>query len=383
VSDLSLPILVTWVLGFSLVALAIGLAFLTIRYVPLIVRIFEEQPLFLPLRLAPRDGGESVRFPTEDGLMLAGSYFPARTAERAGVLVFCHEFLSDRWSFDPYTDSLRDLGFDVFAFDFRNHGESDSDPRYSPLQWATDHEVRDLRAALDYLRSRPDHDRSGFGLFGVSRGGSAALLVSAEAADVWGVVTDGAFPTRGTMIAYIRRWEEIYVRDSWIRALIPNIALDYLAWVTRLVCQRRLNCRFPDVETAVSRIAPRPWLAIHGEKDAYIGKNIIETLLTRAGEPKEFWLVPEAKHNRCREREPEAYSARLLDFLDRFAPRRPQIAAEPQANLAAVQGLEEVESELESSIPSRTSSPLTTRFETTIRISMAAQPGEVHSSVSS
>ena len=77
------------------------------------------------------------------------------------MLVFCHEYLSDRWSFQPYADGLRDLGFDLFTFDFRNHGASDSDPVYQPLQWVTDHEVRDLRAALAYLRSRPDRDPAG------------------------------------------------------------------------------------------------------------------------------------------------------------------------------------------------------------------------------
>ena len=43
-------------------------------------------------------------------------------------------------------------------------------PDYAPLQWATDYEVRDLRAALAWLRNRPDHDPAGFGLVGVSRG---------------------------------------------------------------------------------------------------------------------------------------------------------------------------------------------------------------------
>ena len=81
--------------------------------------------------------------------------------ERAGVVVFCHEFLGDRWSFQPYTDGLRDLGFDLFTFDFRNHGTSATEPGYEPLQWVSDREVRDLRAALAYLRSRPDRDPAG------------------------------------------------------------------------------------------------------------------------------------------------------------------------------------------------------------------------------
>ena len=42
------------------------------------------------------------------------------------MIVYCHEYSSDRWSFHPYVDHLRDLGFDLFTFDFRNHGDERS-----------------------------------------------------------------------------------------------------------------------------------------------------------------------------------------------------------------------------------------------------------------
>ena len=124
------------------------------------------------------------------------------------------------------------------------------------------------------------------------------------------------------------RWAEIYVRSPLLLALFPR-------WLYQLpglgrACvdsQRRLKCRFPDVETAVRRLAPRPWLMIHGERDTYIGPEIARSLFDHAREPKELWLVPEAKHNRCRECEPEAYAARLTEFLDQYAPRRPVTAA--------------------------------------------------------
>src|SRR4029077_8971117 len=92
-------------LTLSLLALGTAAAFvayLIVRYTPIIMRIFEEKPMFLPLRVPPRSDGEDVRFPTSDGLELSGTYLPARSEQRSGVLVFCHEFLSDRWSFEPY-----------------------------------------------------------------------------------------------------------------------------------------------------------------------------------------------------------------------------------------------------------------------------------------
>jgi pimeloyl-ACP methyl ester carboxylesterase len=305
-------------------ALAVVLViYLTVKYAPIIAQKFEEPPLFLPLRVAPEEQGEPVEFVTGDGLTLAGTYLRARTAGRAGVIVYCHEFLSDRWSYRPYVDHCRDLGFDVFTFDFRNHGESHAEAGFEPMHWASDREVRDLQAALAYLRTRPDRDPAGFGLFGVSRGGTTALLIAPSERDVWGVVTDGAFPTIGTMMAYILRWAELYLRNPLVRGMVPRWLYRVLARSGRRNSERRRGCRFPDVERAVARLAPRPWLVIHGQRDTYVSPEVVEELFRSGNGPREMWLVPDAKHNRCREREPEAYAGRLLDFIDRYAPRRP------------------------------------------------------------
>ncbi len=307
----------------------------SLRYAPVIGRIFEERPMFLPLRLNAEPGGEDVHFNTEDGLTLAGTYYPAQSRARVGVIVFCHEYLGDRWSFEPYTNKLRAIGYDVFTFDFRNHGGSGTGSNYRPLQWATNHEINDLRSALAYLQSREDADPAGVGLFGVSRGGSTALLVAGGDPTIWGVITDGAFPTRGTMLSYIMRWAEIYVSNPYLWKSMPTWFFRVVARVARVRSERRLNCRFPDVERAVSRLSPRPWLMIHGEKDAYIGTNIARCLFENARNPKEMWLVPKAKHNRCREIAPEAYALKVTDFLRRFAPRRELSQSERSMNAQA------------------------------------------------
>lgn len=316
-----LPIL----LVLTLAAIAVSMAYLIVRYTPIICRIFEEMPMFLPLRLPPRSDGEDVRLTTADGLELRGSYLKARGGRRTGVIVFCHEFLSNRWSYFPYADSLRDLGFDLFTFDFRNHGESAGAADYQPLQWVSDHEVRDLQTVLDYLRSREDRDPAGFGLFGISKGGGTALVAAARSRDVWGVITDGAFPTQGTMLAYVKRWAEIFVESkllcSLLRDYAPTSLFAMLCVVARRRAARRLSCRFPNIEKAVARITPRPWLMIHGAKDAYIGPAIAESLFARAGEPKELWIVPGAKHNRCREVDAREYARRVDAFLGRSSPR--------------------------------------------------------------
>jgi pimeloyl-ACP methyl ester carboxylesterase len=313
------------VLGIGVFALCGGLVvlFTLLKYTPLITRIFLAQPPFMPLKVRPIELGERVDFMTDDGLRLSGSYLRARTEQQLGLIVFCHEYLSDRWSFRPYADHLRDLGYDLFSFDFRNHGASESEPDFEPIQWTSDREVRDVRAALRYLRTRPDHDPAGFGLFGVSRGGTAALLAAATQDDVWGVVTDGAFPTHGTMTPYIIRWADIYVTNPFIRGLLPGWLYNLLSWNARRYAEKWMRCRFPSVEAAAARLGPRPWLMIHGQQDKYISPEIVQGLFSHGSNPRELWLVPEAGHNACRESDPAQYQARIWDFLERYAPRRP------------------------------------------------------------
>ena len=103
---LSTQLLIIFLIPTVLLLACIG--YLTFRYVPIVSRIFEEKPLFHPLRLDPPGEGENVVFPSMDGTRLHGTYLHARTPRRKGVIVFCHEFLSDRWSYQPYVDHLRD-----------------------------------------------------------------------------------------------------------------------------------------------------------------------------------------------------------------------------------------------------------------------------------
>ena len=316
--------------GLAALAFIGFLTYVLCTYLGVVVRIFEEKPLFIIPRGQPVPGSEEVRFPTADGLTLAGSYLRTPQPTRRGVVLFGPEFGSNRWSCSTYCAGLLQNGFDVFTFEFRNQGESDSQPGYEPLQWVTAGEVADVQAALAYLKRRPDADPRGVGVFGVSRGGGAALC--AAAADPWVrcVVTDGAFATVTTMVPYMRKWVAIYSDflrlqrwlPEWIYILIARLALRHLG--------RRRRCRFPSMERAIARIAPRPLLMIHGGADTYIKPEIARKLFARAREPKEFWLVEGAKHNQALHVANGAYQARVLEFFTRHlaGPTLPEPAGQ-------------------------------------------------------
>jgi fermentation-respiration switch protein FrsA (DUF1100 family) len=303
------PILLV-VLGLTLLYIH-----LLINYFKYLERIFQEKPLFIIPRGQPTAGAEDVWFPTPDGLKLRGCYLRTEAVQRQGVILFGLEFGSNRWACVPYCQRLLEQGYDIFTFEPRGQGESVAQPGYEPLQWITDHEVRDMNAAVAYLKSRPDADPRGIGFFGVSKGGGAGLLASARDPYVRCFVTDGIFATYTTMVPYMRKWIALYSTRFWLQAILPSWYYGRVARACLKRLERMRHCRFLDLEPALARLAPRPLLMIHGGADTYIKPEMARTLFQRARQPKEFWLVEGAKHNQAIQVAAEAYHLRVLAFF--------------------------------------------------------------------
>jgi uncharacterized protein len=285
------------------------------RYLPYIVRIFEERPLFIIPRGEPVADAEDVRLVTPEGLTLRGSYLRTTTPNRRGVILFGLEFGSNRWACVAYTHFLRAAGFDIFSFEPRSQGDSDCQPGYEPLQWVTEFEVRDFQTALAYLKARADADPRGIGFFGISKGGSAGVIAAASDPQVRCFVTDGIFATHTTMLPYMRKWATIYVDRFWVHTILPNWMYGVFARACLRRVRRERGLRFPHLEYALPRLAPRPLLMIHGGADTYIKPGMARALFDLAGEPRDFWLVEGAKHNQALHLANGEYQRRVLTFF--------------------------------------------------------------------
>lgn len=305
-------------IGITVFAAALGQLYYRIRYLSKVVRIFEEKPLFIIPRGKPADGAEDVTFETTDGLALRGCYLPAN-GPRKGVILFGLEFGSNRWAAVQYCSALREVGYDVFAYEPRSQGESDKDAAYDPLQWVTNKDLADGRAALAYLKRRKDAPVSGIGIFGISKGGSVGLLLAAEDAWVKCVATDGAYATYSTMVPYMQRWVHIYVKGfKAIRKLIVRgWFYGQLAKATMKAVGQRRNVQFLSVEKALKTMT-QPLLLIHGSADTYIKSEMAQQLLRMARpRAKDLWLVPGAKHNQALNVAGQDYHKKLVEFFDR------------------------------------------------------------------
>src|SRR5262249_54961910 len=160
-------------------------------------------------------------------------------------------------------------GYDIFAFESRGQGQSQAQEGYEPLQWVTDFDVCDMRTAVAYLKSRPDADPRGIGVFGLSKGGSTALYVAASEPYLRCFVTDGIFDSLTTMIPYMKQWILIYTKKVWIVRLLPTWYYHHVALLALKEISAVRKVHYVFLEDAMPKLSPRPFFMIHGGADNY------------------------------------------------------------------------------------------------------------------
>lgn len=230
---------------------------------------------------------EEVTFRSKDGTRLSGWFIPAKGTP-VGTVIHFHGNAQNMTAHFSFVDWLPAEGYNLFTFDYRGYGKSEGSPDRQGL-------YEDCRAALDYLRSRPDIDRNALLILGQSLGGANAIAVVGDG-DRDGI---RAVAIESTFFSY-----RSVVRDKI--GAIP--LLGWFKWpLSYLVIG---NGHSPG--DAVGGIAPLPLLLIHGDADQVIPYHHAQWLYAKAGEPKLLWTVKGGGHT-------EAlinleYRSRLLQF---------------------------------------------------------------------
>ncbi|GIW79691.1 MAG: hypothetical protein KatS3mg105_1498 [Gemmatales bacterium] len=301
--------------------------YLISRYGKHLVRGFEEKPIFIIPRGQPLESAENVYFHSSDGYQLCGCYLRTPASRRLGVILFGVPYGASRWTCVPFCEKLVDAGFDVFAFEFRNQGDSESMPGYEPLHWVTKYDVIDAESAIEYLRTRPDAEPTGIGFFGVSKGAAAGLLASASNPYVRCFVTDGVFDTFTVVVPFMRKWIAIYSQRRWLQRILPSWFYEQAGrrCLERDYRNRGKDWHYVDLKPVMGSLSPRPLLMIHGAADNYIAPQIGQALFEAAKPPKEFWLVEGAKHNTSVHVAGDEYHRRVIEFF------REHLASNPAA----------------------------------------------------
>jgi pimeloyl-ACP methyl ester carboxylesterase len=309
---------VGWVVGVCAGVLVLDLLVRALA-VRVILPVFERRPPFAVEPVEPDSAAEGVEFPTTHGLTLRGSLYRRRADRPArGLVIFCPEMAGTRWSAQRYCRGLGDAGFDVLAFDFRSQGESDALAGYEPLHWVTEYEVADVLAAIAWVGCREDLTGLPLGVFGVSRGGGAALAAAARSDRVQAAACEGAFTTDSLTMLYAYRWAELYI-PGWLMRLIPRWHLAGTLALARRVSQRRRRCQYTVLERELPRLNRKPVLFIAGERDTYVPLAVSEAMCRYiGGRQQSVWRVAEAGHNLARSVDPPAYDQRLAGFFSEY-----------------------------------------------------------------
>ena len=249
--------------------------------------IFEERFIFFPT-VYPRgnyqDAGtipklEDCWFTSEDGVKLHGWFAPADTP--IATLVMSHGNAGNISHRVPIIYALRDLGFNVFMFDYRGYGRSEGSPNEQGV-------YRDGRAAFDFISRRADVDSSSIILFGTSLGGAVAVEVALHRPAA-GLVLESTFSS---------------ARDV-ARVAYPFLPVQFV-----------LRTKFDSFEKI--RSIHLPLLSSHGDRDSIIPISLGRKLYDAANQPKRFYLVKGADHNDIFWIGGKAYLEQIRDFALRL-----------------------------------------------------------------
>jgi fermentation-respiration switch protein FrsA (DUF1100 family) len=258
-----------------------------------------------------------------------------------------------------YAGLLAEKGFAALAFDHRNFGDSEGEPRQHEDQAG---KLADLRDAVTYLAGRPEVDADRIGVVGVCLGGSYAVRAAAfdprvravvgiaacynsphrlrdgMGADalrerLGGIVANLAREASGGEIAYVPA-----VSEDGPAAMAGEEPYEYYGtersasavWENRLTVGSFWQLLTLDALSAAELLDRTPFLVVHGRVDAYCTPEGAQAVFDRATGPKEIEWLDTSNHIDLYDR-PELVGpavVRAARFLaERLAPRGSPAAA--------------------------------------------------------
>lgn len=223
-----------------------------------------------------------------DNLNLPGEvYFPETTKRPCPALCLCHGIpsgqpgTSDDTGYPGLAEKFCAAGFVTLIFNFRGAGEAQGN--LDMLGW-----TRDLKAAIDYLSSMDEVDKSRLCLLGSSAGAAVSVYVAANDPRVSSLVTF-ACPAKFSFLTDKQRAEATIDHFRSIGVIrdadFPPSLDDWLAGFGAVSPLKWIN-----------KISPRPVLLIHGENDDLVPVEHARRLHQKADQPKDLVIITGAGH---------------------------------------------------------------------------------------
>jgi dienelactone hydrolase len=284
----------------KLLALPFGIAIALLVVAPLTLAVFVTN--VPPLELGtetPADFGlayDDVTMHTDDGVRLAAWYVPSTNGAAVVLLGGATNTRSDELE---HAVVLARHGYGVLLLDVRGHGDSGGDA----MIWGWYGDV-DVRAAVDYLVTRPDVIDARIGVVGMSMGGEEAIGAAGADTRIKAVMAEGV-SARGA-------------RDEGDPASgVGGWLIRYIDWTTRQAADLMTSAKPPTkLRDAIASTAPRPVMIIAaGTQPTEI--DAARVFQEAAPDSVELWIAPDTGHTEAYDVHPAEWETRVVDFLDR------------------------------------------------------------------
>ncbi|MFQ5997303.1 MAG: alpha/beta hydrolase [Dehalococcoidales bacterium] len=172
-------------------------------------------------------------------------------------------------------------GFAVLIFNFRGTGASGGN--LDILGW-----TRDLKAAIDYLWSLSEIDKSHLSLLGFSGGAAVSVYVAAQDSRI-SYLASCACPAEFTFVTEVDEPQAVVDHFRHIGTIRDkNFPRSAEKWLNGFRRVRPIKY--------VAGITPRPLLLVHGNQDETVDVSHAYRLYDRAKEPKQMIIIEGAGH---------------------------------------------------------------------------------------
>jgi dienelactone hydrolase len=133
---------------------------------------------------------KNVAFSVDGTTIRAWLYLPENVSHPVPGVVMNHGFGGTKdFLLERYALRFVEAGFAVLTYDYRHFGESDGQPRQL---FSINHQLDDLRAAIDFAHSQPEINPNQIVLWGTSAAGGYGIAAAAEDERITAVISQCA-----------------------------------------------------------------------------------------------------------------------------------------------------------------------------------------------
>ena len=211
-----------------------------------------DSKIFLPQPSSYSDTRDILKLTTHDQIQLSAVYRPNPASKY--TIMYVHGNAEDLGDIQPILQRLQDIGFSVFAYDYRGYGTSQGKPSERTA-------YRDIETAYNYLIQQLTVPAQRIIAFGRSVGGGSAVDLAARK-PLAGLIMESSFTTAFRVVLPF--------------SILPFDKFRNIDKIKKVTC---------------------PVLVMHGKADDIIPFQHGQKLFAAANEPKLSLWVEQAGHN--------------------------------------------------------------------------------------